>query len=324
MTQIDEQTPVSINAYPATKIAVLIPCLNEELTIGKVIEDFRHNLPEAEIYVFDNNCTDRTPEIAQQSGAIVIKEKRPGKGSVIVAMFKKVQADYYIMVDGDDTYSAEYVQQLLDPLIAGEADLTVATRLSEHTDKSFRPLHVFGNNLVKSLVNWIFHSNLADIMSGYRGFTREFVETIPVLSSGFEVETELTIRTLDYGFVIQEIPVPYRERPEGSFSKLNTFRDGYRVLSQIVTIAKAYKPFTFFGLIGLFFAILGLGTGVEVILDFLEDRYVNKVPTAILSSAWMLLSFGSIGIGIILNVLSYRFRELEKIIQKTANLKKRE
>ena len=324
MTPLDEQASVSAHVTAVPKIAVLIPCLNEALTIGKVIADFQHQLPEAEIYVFDNNCTDRTPEIARQSGAIVIKEKRPGKGSVIAAMFKKVQADYYIMVDGDDTYSAEYVQQLLDPLIAGAADLTVATRLSGHTDKSFRPLHVFGNNLVKSLVNWIFHSNLADIMSGFRGFTREFVETIPVLSSGFEVETELTIRTLDYGFVIQEIPVPYRERPEGSFSKLHTFRDGYRVLSQIVTIAKAYKPFTFFGLIGLFFGLLGLVTGVEVILDFLEDRYVNKVPTAILSSACMLLSFGSIGIGIILNVLSYRFRELGKIIQKSANVKQRD
>ena len=321
MTQINEHALASKNT---AKIAVLIPCLNEELTIGKVIADFQHRLPESKIYVFDNNCTDRTAEIAQQAGAIVIKEKRPGKGSVIAAMFKKVKADYYIMVDGDDTYSADYVQQLLDPLIAGEADLTVATRLNEHTDQSFRPLHVFGNNLVKSLVNWIFHSNLADIMSGYRGFTREFVETIPVLSSGFEVETELTIRTLDYGFMIEEISVPYRERPEGSFSKLHTFRDGFRVLSQIGTIAKAYKPFTFFGLIGLFFGLIGLGTGIEVIFDFLEDHYVNKIPTAILSSACMLLSCGCFGIGIILNVLSYRFRELETIIQKSTNLNKRD
>ncbi len=321
MTPINENPLASKNT---AKIAVLIPCLNEDLTIGKVIADFQERLPESEIYVFDNNCTDRTAEFAEQAGAIVIKEKRPGKGSVIASMFKKVKADYYIMVDGDDTYSADYVQQLLDPLISGEADLTVATRLSEHTDQSFRPLHVFGNNLVKSLVNWIFHSNLADIMSGYRGFTREFVETIPVLSSGFEVETELTIRTLDYGFLIEEIPVPYRERPEGSFSKLHTFRDGFRVLSQIGAIAKAYKPFTFFGLIGLFFGLIGLGTGMEVIFDFLEDRYVDKVPTAILSSACGLLSFGCFGIGIILNVLSYRFRELENIIQKSTNLSKRD
>ncbi|MBF0277688.1 MAG: glycosyltransferase [SAR324 cluster bacterium] len=320
MASTNAHSPVLNNT---AQIAVLIPCLNEELTIGKVISDFQKNLPGAKIYVFDNNCTDRTPEIAQKAGAIVVKEKRPGKGSVVASMFKKVKADYYVMVDGDDTYDAGSVSKLLNPLMTGEADLTVATRLSEHTDESFRPLHVFGNNLVKSLVNWIFHSNLADIMSGYRGFTREFVETIPVLSSGFEVETELTIRTLDYGFVIEEIPVPYRERPEGSFSKLHTFRDGYRVLSQIGTIAKAYKPFTFFGLIGLFFGLIGLGTGIEVIFDFLADRYVNKVPTAILSSACMILSFGCIGIGIILNVLSYRFRELEKIIQNSANLKRK-
>lgn len=319
---LNEPTARLTDLAPQAKIVVLIPCLNEELTIGKVIEDFQKSLPQAEIYVFDNNCTDRTPAIAREKGAIVIKEKRPGKGNVIATMFRKIKADYYVLVDGDDTYPAEYAPQLLEPLIAGEADMTVGTRLKGHAEKSFPLFHVFGNNLVKSLVNWIFQSNLADIMSGYRAFSQEFVETIPVLSSGFEVETELTIRTLDSHFFIEEVPVPYRERPEGSFSKLHTFRDGYRVLSQIVTIAKAYKPFTFFGLVGLFFGLLGLSLGVEVIFDFLEDRYVNKVPTAILSSACMLLSFGSLGIGIILNVLSYRFRELGKIIQKPQHLQK--
>ena len=307
-----------MNSTDDVKVAVLIPCLNEELTIGKVIRDFQRQLPEADIYVFDNNCNDQTPEIARQAGAMVQEEKRLGKGYVIASMFKKIHADYYLLVDGDDTYPAEFASSLLEPLLAEEADMTVATRLSERTDKSksFRRFHVFGNNLVKSLVNRIFQSHLNDIMSGYRGVTREFVETIPVLSSGFEVETELTIRALDHGFTIREIPVPYRERPVGSYSKLRTFRDGCRVLSQIMTIAKAYKPFTFFGFIGLFFGILGLGSGVEVIIDFLEDRYVDKVPTAVLSSACMLLSFGSFGIGIILNVLNYRFRELAKILPK--------
>lgn len=305
------------------KIAVLIPCLNEELTIGKVIEDFQKSLPQSEIYVFDNNCTDQTSHIAHESGAIVIKEKRPGKGSVVASMFRKIHADYYVMVDGDDTYPAEYAPQLLEPLLAGEADMTVGTRLKVHEEKSFPLFHVFGNNLVKSLVNWIFHSNLADIMSGYRAFTREFVETIPVLSSGFEVETELTIRTLDSHLHIAEVPVPYRERPEGSFSKLNTFRDGYRVLIQIVTIAKAYKPFTFFGSVGLFFGLLALGAGLEAVLNFFDDRYITTVPAAILSSAFTILSFGSLGIGIILNVLSYRFRELEKILQKNQQMHKK-
>ncbi len=297
------------------KIAVLIPCLNEELTIGKVIQDFQQHLPEAEIYVFDNNCTDRTPNIAREAGAIVVEEKRPGKGNVVSAMFRKIEADYYIMVDGDDTYPAEYAQQLLAPLFSGDADMTVATRLSEYTEESFRPLHVFGNNLVRFLVNWIFHSNLNDVMSGYRGFTQEFVKTVPTLSPGFEIETELTIRALDYGMTISEFTVPYRERPEGSESKLHTYRDGYRVLSQIVSIAKAYKPFTFFGSLGLFFGFIGFLTGVEVIVDFLEDDYVNKVPTAILSSGCMLLSFGSFGVGIVLNTISYRFKELRRMLQ---------
>ncbi len=307
-----------MNSMAAVKTAVLIPCLDEELTIGKVIRDFQRLLPGADIYVFDNNCTDQTPEIARRAGAVVYEEKRLGKGHVIASMFKKIQADIYLLVDGDDTYPAEFAPSLLEPLITGQADMTVATRLSEHTDKSksFRRFHVFGNNLVKSLVNRIFQSHLNDIMSGYRGLTREFVETVPVLSSGFEVETELTLRALDHGFTIKEIQVPYRERPDGSYSKLHTFRDGYRVLIQILTISKVYKPFTFFGFIGLFFGVLGLGSGVEVIIDFLEDRYVDKVPTAVLSSACILLSFGSFGIGIILNALNYRFRELVKIIQK--------
>ena len=307
-----------MNSMAAVKIAVLVPCLNEELTIGKVVRDFQRHLPGADIYVFDNNCTDRTPEIARQAGAVVYEEKRLGKGYVIASMFKMIHADVYLLVDGDDTYPAEFAPSLLEPLVSGRAGMTVASRLSERTDKSksFRRFHVFGNNLVKSLVNRIFQSRLNDIMSGYRGVTREFVETVPVLSSGFEVETELTLRALEHGFTIEEIEVPYRERPHGSYSKLHTFRDGYRVLIQILTISKAYKPFTFFGIIGLFFGILGLGSGVEVIIDFLEDRYVDKVPTAVLSSACILLSFGSFGIGIVLNALNFRFRELVKIIQK--------
>lgn len=307
----------STNQAPSPSIAVLIPCLNEEVTIGKVVRDFRKYLPEATIYVFDNNCTDNTAAIAEKEGAVVIKESRPGKGYVIDAMFKKVEADYYVMVDGDDTYSAKDARKLVDPLISGEADVTVGTRLAVYTEESFRPLHVFGNNLFRGMVNWIFKSNLKDILSGYRGFTREYVKTIPILSAGFEVETEMTIRTLDARFTIKEIEMPYSDRPEGSESKLNTFRDGFRVLSQIITIAKAYKPFTFFGLIGLILGFLGLGFGTEVIMDYLEDDYVNKVPTAILSTGLILLSFGSIGIGLVLNTLSYRFRELQHIIRKS-------
>ena len=301
------------------KIVILIPCLNEEITIGKVIHDFQDAIPEAKIIVFDNNSTDRTAAIARECGAELIPESRPGKGHVVASMFRKVDADYYVIVDGDDTYSAEHVRKLLEPVMKEQADMAVAVRLAEYTATSFRPLHVFGNNMVRRLVNWIFKSNLSDIMSGYRAYSRELVQSIPILSSGFEVETEMTIRILDYGFLIKEVPLPYRERPEGSVSKLRTFHDGFRVLAEIARIAKAYKPFTFFGGIGLAFMLVGGILGIWVILDYLEDEYVNKVPTAILATGFMLLGFGSMGIGILLNTISYRFREnmrqLHKIIR---------
>ncbi|MAW05799.1 MAG: glycosyl transferase [Deltaproteobacteria bacterium] len=303
-----------------TKIVILIPCLNEEITIGKVIQDFKTTIPEAEIIVFDNNSTDRTGAIALECGAKVIKELRPGKGNVVSSMFRKVEADYFVLVDGDDTYSAEHVWDLLKPVMKNCADMTVGVRLEQYTKKSFRLFHIFGNNLVRRLVNWIFNNKLTDIMSGYRAFNKDLVQSIPILSSGFEVETEMTIRVLDYGLRIEEIPLPYRERPEGSESKLRTVQDGLRVLTEISRIAKAYKPLTFFGLIGLIFIIVGLVFGIWVILDYLEDEYVNKIPTAILSTGLMLLGFGSIGIGILLNTISYRFREnmrlLNKIIRK--------
>jgi len=299
-----------------TKIVILIPCLNEEITIGKVIQDFQVAIPEAEIIVFDNNSTDRTAKIALECGAKVIEEKRPGKGYVVSSMFRKVEADYYVLVDGDDTYSAEHVRQLLEPVMENRADMAVGARLAEYTHKSFRPLHVFGNNLVRKLVNWIFDNKLTDIMSGYRAYSRELVQSIPILSSGFEVETEMTIRILDYGFRIEEVHLPYKERPEGSESKLRTFHDGFRVLAEIARIAKAYKPFTFFGLIGLAFIITGGVSGIWVIMDYLEDEFVNKVPTAILATGLMLLGFGSIGIGILLNTISYRFRENMRLLNK--------
>jgi len=291
------------------KIVILIPCLNEEITIGKVIHDFQDAIPEAKIIVFDNNSTDRTAAIARDCGAEVIPESRSGKGHVVASMFRKVDADYYVIVDGDDTYSAELVRKLLEPVMKEQADMAVAVRLAEYTATSFRPLHVFGNNLVRRLVNWIFKSNLSDIMSGYRAYSRELVQSIPILSSGFEVETEMTIRILDYGFRIKEVPLPYRERPEGSVSKLRTFHDGFRVLAEIARITKAYKPFTFFGGIGLAFILVGGISGSWVILVYLDDEYVNKVPTAILATGFMLLGFGSMGIGILLNTINYRFRE---------------
>jgi len=303
------------------KIVVLIPCFNEETTIEKVIKDFKKFIPEAEVIVFDNNCTDQTSFLAKKAGAKIIKENRQGKGFVVASMFQKVKADYYILVDGDDTYSAKHVWELLKPVMENNADMTVASRFNNYSEKSFRPLHVFGNNLVKFLVNWIFANNLTDIMSGYRAYNKNLVETVPIFSTGFEVETEMTIRVLDYGFRIEEVPIPYKERPQGSFSKLRTFHDGTRVLKEIARIAKIYKPLTFFGIIGLIFLFTGGLTGISVLLDYLEDGYVNKVPTAILSTGLMLLGFGSIGIGILLNSLNYRFREnirlMKNIIHKS-------
>jgi len=299
-----------------SNIVVLIPCLNEEITIGKVIRDFQKSIPEAQIIVFDNNSTDRTASVAYKSGAKVEKELRPGKGHVMASMFRKVEADYYVIVDGDDTYSAEHVRDLLKPVVDGSAEMSVAARLEDYTEQSFRKFHIFGNNLVRKLVNWIFHNNLTDIMSGYRVCSRELIKAVPIFSTGFEVETEITIRTLDYGFRITEVPIPYRKRPEGSASKLRTFHDGFRILFEIARIAKAYKPFTFFGGIGLIFVIIGVISGTWVILDYLEDEYVNKVPTAILSTGMMLLGFGSIGIGILLNTINYRFRENLKLMHK--------
>ena len=302
-----------------SNIVVLIPCLNEEITIGKVIRDFQKSIPEAQIIVFDNNSTDNTASIAHESGAKVEKELRPGKGNVMASMFQKVESDFYVIVDGDDTYSAEHVRQLLKPVLDGSAEMSVAARLEEYSEKSFRPFHIFGNNLVRRLVNWIFRSNLTDIMSGYRVCSRELVKAVPIFSSGFEVETEFTIRALDYGFRITEVSVPYRKRPKGSSSKLRTFHDGFKILTEIGRISKAYKPFTFFGGIGLVLIIIGGVSGIWVILDYLDDEYVNKVPTAILSTGLMLLGFGSIGIGVLLNTINYRFRENLRLLQKKIN-----
>ena len=214
-------------------IAIIIPCYQEALTIGKVIADFRRELPAARIYVYDNNCTDGTAEIAAQAGAVVRREKRQGKGYVVAAMFEHIQEDILVMVDGDDTYEASHVHQMLEPIMRGDADMTVATRLTSHGEKSFRPLHVAGNQLVCGIINWMFKSHVSDIFSGYRAFTRESARQIPVTTKGFDVETEITLQALYRGQVIKEMPVPYRARPAGSFSKLNTFSDGFRVLLRL-------------------------------------------------------------------------------------------
>jgi len=298
------------------KIAVLIPCYNEEITIGKVIDDFRKELPTADIYVFDNNSTDRTAEIAKEKNVIVKKEKRQGKGYVIASMFKKVNADIYVMVDGDDTYPAESVHDLIRPVLDEDADMTVGTRLSMFKSKAFKPLNLFGNFLVVKLVNWTFDSNLTDIMSGYRVFNNDFVKNIPLISKGFEVETQLVIQSLYYQFVIKEVDVELRERPEGSESKLNVLNDGIRVLLTILNIAKAYRPLLFFGIIGTLFMILGLGLGGIPVVEFFKTGSISHFPTAILAVGTVLVSFIFFAIGLILDTFNFRVKEVMQNLMK--------
>ncbi|GGL45375.1 glycosyltransferase family 2 protein [Sporolactobacillus putidus] len=286
-------------------IAVLIPCYNEELTIGKVIGDFKRELPEADLYVYDNNSTDKTSEIARESGAIVVEEYRQGKGNVVRSMFFDIDADYYVMVDGDDTYPAEAVHELIEPLISGRADMTIGDRLSNGTyeNENKRAFHNFGNTLVKSLINRLYQSRINDIMTGYRGFNRLFVRSFPVTSTGFEIETELSIHSLDKRFKIEEIPIDYRDRPSGSESKLNTFSDGIKVIKTIFTLFKDYKPLEFFSIWAALLAVLSLVAGIPVIAEFVRFHYIYKVPSAVLAVGLMLMAMLSLVCGLVLDTV---------------------
>ncbi len=312
------------NALKSTglKTAVLIPCHNEEITIGKVIDDFQRQLPTAAIYVFDNCSTDATAAIADEHGAVVIKEPRKGKGFVVESMFDRIDADIYVMVDGDDTYPADYVNKLLEPVMAGDADMVVGARLADYTDKSFRPFHVLGNNLIRRLVNWVGGAQLTDIMSGYRVFNRRVVQRIPVVSAGFEIETELTIQMLYYQLKIVEVDIPYQERPTGSKSKLRTFSDGFRVLWKIFSLFRAFKPLTFFGGVGLFLLVLGLLAGFLPIHDYFTDpqHRVLHVPLAILAAGLVILSSGFVFLGILLHTLNWRFLELHNVLTRSKSV----
>ena len=300
------------------KIAILIPCFNEELTIGKVIDDFRGVLPKADIYVFDNNSTDDTVAVSNKHDAIVKKEFRQGKGSVVRAMFKQVDADIYVMVDGDDTYPVDCIDQLLQPVIEGYADMVVGDRHSAgfYQAENKRNLHGFGNNLVKTLINFLFRSDLKDIMSGLRVFNKEFVKLISINSDGFEVETEMTLHALDKKYRIIEVPISYKDRPEGSYSKLNTISDGIRVIKTIFWVFKDYKPLYFFGVMSLFFFFLSMVIGTPVVVEFVQTGYINKVPSAILSTGLMLISVLSLFSAFILDTMVKQHRESYDILSK--------
>ncbi len=298
------------------RIAVLVPCHNEEATVGKVVRDFRAALPNAGIYVFDNCCTDATARLAAEAGATVLKEPRKGKGFVVEGMFDRIDADYYVMVDGDDTYPAEKAPELLAPVMGGEADMAVGARLASYGDKSFRPLHVWGNGLVRGLINRIFKARLTDIMSGYRAFNRSVVRRVPVVSAGFEVETELTIQMLYYRLKIVEVQTPYRGRPEGSQSKLHTFSDGLRVLWKIFSLFRAFKPLTFFGSVGIILFLLALAAGIPPVIDYVThpEHKVAHFPLAILATGLMILSAGSVFLGVLLHAINWRFKELHNVM----------
>lgn len=288
-----------------TNVAVLLPCYNEALTIGKVIDDFARELPGATIYVYDNNSADDTSAIARAHGAVVRFEPRQGKGNVVRQMLRDIDADYYIMADGDDTYPAEFAPALLAPLMADEADTVVGDRLSNGTygEENKRAFHGFGNDLVRWLINRLYGYQYTDIMTGYRSFNRVFAETLPVLSPGFQIETELSIHAADKRWRIAQVPIEYRDRPAGSESKLNTFSDGIKVLGMIFSLFKDYKPLPFFSLLAALFFVVGLVLGVPVILEFAETGLVERLPTAVAAVAFCGLGALLLVCGLILDTV---------------------
>lgn len=297
-------------------VAVMIPCHNEEISIGKVVDDFRRELPDADIVVFDNCSTDATSAIALAHGARVIREPRKGKGFVVERMLSEVKSPWMVMVDGDDTYSAASVHELLRPLIANEADMVVGARLHAYSEESFRPLHVFGNNLVRRLVNWLGAADLTDIMSGYRAMNRRVAERLPVTASGFEVETDLTVQALYYSLRIVEVKVPYGARPAGSVSKLRTFGDGSRVLWRIFNLFRSFRPLACFTTLAAVLFAGGLAAGTPPVLEYLNrpDHYITRVPLAVLATGLMLLSAGTLLTGVVLHSINSQLRELHNVL----------
>ena len=297
------------------KIAVLIPCYNESKTIEKVVKDYKKELPNADIYVYDNNSSDGTDEIAKNAGAIVKYEYKQGKGNVIRSMFKDIDADCYLMIDGDDTYSADNAKEMCKYIIDGKADMVIGDRLSStYFTENKRPFHNFGNKLVRWLINTLFKSNVKDIMTGYRAFSYEFVKTFPVLSKGFEIETEMTIHALDKNFLLKEIPVGYKDRPAGSVSKLNTYSDGFKVLKTIARLFKEYKPMIFFGIVSTLFFIISMIFATPVFIEYFKTGLVPRFPTLIFSGFLLIISMLMLVCGIILEVVVKKHRQLFELI----------
>ena len=291
------------------KIAVLLPCYNESKTIAKVVGDFRRVLPEATIYVYDNNSTDGTAEIAEKAGAVVRHEYQQGKGNVIRRMFREIDAECYIMADGDDTYPPDEADKMVDMVLNRQADMVVGDRLSStYFTENKRPFHNFGNSLVRKSINLLFKNDIKDIMTGYRAFSYEFVKTFPVLSKGFEIETEMSIHAIDKNMAVENFVIEYRDRPEGSESKLNTYSDGFRVLKTIFRMFRQYRPFAFFGLLVLLLFVIAVGFFIPVGIEYVETGLVPKFPTLIACGFAGLAALQSLFAGLILHNLGVKDR----------------
>lgn len=291
------------------KIAVLIPCYNEEQTIEKVITDVRHYLPEAVVYVYDNNSTDKTAKLAQKAGAVVRHEFKQGKGNVIRRMFREIDAMCYLMIDGDDTYPLDCAEKLVQQVLDCNADMVVGDRLSStYFTENKRPFHNFGNSLMRAGINSLFHTDIKDIMTGYRAFSYEFVKTFPVFSQGFEIETEMTIHAVNYNMQVSNVVVDYRDRPEGSVSKLNTYKDGFRVLRKMLQLYKNYRPFRFFGFLGLILAVFAICLFIPILNEFLHTGLVPRFPTLIVCGFMVLAGIQALFSGMILEVLAAKDR----------------
>ncbi len=296
------------------KIAVLIPCYNEEKTIEKVIKGFQKELPEAKIYVYDNNSSDKTAKIARKNKAIVRSEPLQGKGNVIRRMFREIEAECYLMVDGDNTYDPKAASKLTDLVLYKQVDMAIGDRLSStYFTENKRPFHNFGNKIVRFLINKLFKSHINDIMTGYRAFSYDFVKTFPILSKGFEIETEMTIHALDKNFNVKEIPILYKDREAGSESKLNTYRDGFRVIKTILRLFKEYKPMVFFGNLSFVFFIISITFGTGVFIEYFKTGLVPRFPTLIFSGFMLMISIILLAIGIILEVVVKKHQQLFEI-----------
>jgi Glycosyltransferases, probably involved in cell wall biogenesis len=295
------------------KIAILIPCYNEALTVEKVVKDYKKAIPEADVYVYDNNSTDKTAAIAKKSGAIVVNEYRQGKGNVVRSQFRDIEADAYLMIDGDNTYPAEHAQEMVDLVLSGRADMVIGDRLSSTYFKENKRFgHNFGNVLVRFLINKLFKSDIHDIMTGQRAFSRDFVKTYPVLSKGFEIETEMTIHALDKNLKLIEIPIDYRDRPEGSVSKLDTLGDGFLVLKTIFNLVREYKPLFFFGWSGFISFVISGAIIIPTLIDYTHTE-VLRFPTFLVGIIFIIIALLLWITGLILDLIAKKHRQLFEI-----------